>query len=150
MKIGFDYIGVVTPFYCHDGRGNLLLHKRSTNCRDEHGAWDPGSGKLEWGITLQENVLKELMEEYGCKGEIQDQLPAHDVFRIVEGKKVHWVVVPFFIKVNPDEVKINEPDKMDEIGWFTIDTLPPSLSKGFEYSFKYCNDYFQKYLGNKK
>lgn len=39
--------------------------------------WDPGSGQLELGLTLEENVLKECKEEYGCKGIIQEQLPAH-------------------------------------------------------------------------
>ena len=56
MKPGIDYIGVSTPFYCHDGQGNFLFHKRSQKCRDEQGRWDTGSGKLEFGLTVEENV----------------------------------------------------------------------------------------------
>jgi 8-oxo-dGTP pyrophosphatase MutT (NUDIX family) len=70
MNIGVDFIGITTPFYCHDGNGNILMHKRSSNCRDEQGRWDAGSGKLEQSLSLEENVLQEVLEEYGCKGEI--------------------------------------------------------------------------------
>ncbi len=57
MKIGFDYCGITTPFYCHDGNGNILMHKRTKECRDEHERWDTGSGKLEFDLSLEENVL---------------------------------------------------------------------------------------------
>jgi len=146
MKIGYDYVGVTTPFYCHDGKGNLLMHKRSTQCRDEQGKWDVGAGKLEFGLSLEENVLKEVLEEYGCKGEIQERLPAEDLFRTSDGVKTHWILVPFFIKVNPKEVKNNEPHKIDEIGWFRLDNLPELLHPGFIQGLKNHKNYFDKYL----
>lgn len=141
-----DYIGISTPFYCNDGKGNFLLHKRSKNCRDEQGRWDPGSGQLEHGATVEENVLREVMEEYGCRGEIQERLPAHDIFRELDGKKTHWLAVPFFVKVNRADVRISEPDKMDEIGWFRIDNLPSPLHTGFSFTLERYKDYFHKYL----
>jgi len=145
-KIGFDFIGITTPFYCHDGKGNLLMHKRTIKCRDEHERWDTGSGKLEFTLSLEENVLQEVLEEYSCKGEIQEQLPAHDIFRTHNGVQTHWIAVPFFIKVNPKDVKIGEPEKMSEIGWFRIDSLPSPLHSGFEYTFKRYKAFFEKYL----
>lgn len=144
MKIGFDYIGITTPFYCHDGNGNILMHKRTEKCRDEHFCWDPGAGKQEFGISLEDNVLKEVMEEYGCNAVVEERLAAHDVFREVDGKKVHWVVVPFFVKVNPKDVKIGEPEKMSELGWFSLDKLPSPLTRGFEYSLNYLRKDFEK------
>jgi len=145
MKIGIDYVGVSTPFYCHDGKGNFLLHKRSEKCRDEHHRWDPGSGKLEHGLSIQENILKEVLEEYGCRGEVEEILPAHDVFREQNGMKTHWIAVPAFVKVDPKEVKKNEPEKILEIGWFTLDNLPTPLHTGFEHTFKLFRSYFDKY-----
>lgn len=145
MKPGIDYIGISTPFYCNDGKGNFLLHKRSKNCRDEHGRWDPGSGQLEYGLTLEENVLKEVFEEYGCKGEIQEQLPAHSIFREQDGQKTHWLAIPFFVKVNPSEAKNNEPEKIEEIGWFSLDDLPKPLHTGFNFTFDNYKEYFEKY-----
>ncbi|HSE34610.1 MAG TPA: NUDIX domain-containing protein [Candidatus Paceibacterota bacterium] len=145
MEIGVDFVGVTTPFYCNDGEGNFVLHKRSAKCRDEHGHWDPGSGKLDHGLSLEENVLKEVLEEYGCRGEIQERLPAHDIFREHNGKKTHWVAVPFFVKVERSEVRNNEPEKIDEIGWFRLDTLPEPLHTGFRYTLDRYREYFKRY-----
>lgn len=150
MKDGIDFVGITTPFYCHDGKGNFLLHKRSENCRDEQGKWDPGSGQLDFGLSAQENVLKEVFEEYGCVCEIQEELLAHDIFREFDGIKTHWVAIPFFVLVDPNEVRINEPDKIDEIGWFTLDNLPEPLHSGFRFSFEKFKNHFDKYRGLSK
>lgn len=149
MRAGIDYVGVSTPFYCNDGWGNFVLHRRSKNCRDEQGTWDPGSGQLEYGLSLEENVLKEVAEEYGCTGIIQEQLPPHGIFRDLHGTRSHWLAVPFFIKVRPQDVRINDPDKMDEIGWFTLDSLPKPLHTGFQYTFEKYKEYFDKYKNTK-
>lgn len=146
MKIGYDFVGVTTPFYCHDGNGNILMHKRTLACRDEHGRWDAGSGKLEFNNGLEENVLQEVLEEYGCKGEIIEQLPAHDIFRIQNGVRTHWIAIPFLVKVNPLEVKIGEPEKMSELGWFAINALPTPLHTGFEYTFLRYKAYFDRHF----
>lgn len=145
MKPGIDYIGISTPFYCHDGKGNFLFHKRSQNCRDECGTWDTGAGKLEFGLTPEENVLKEVMEEYGCMGEIRERLPAYTIFRELNGAKTHWLAIAFFIKVNPAEVKLNEPESMDEIGWFSLGKFPDPLHTGFSLAFNSHKSIFEKY-----
>lgn len=145
MKAGVNYIGITTPFYCNDGNGNFLLHKRSENCRDEQGMWDPGSGEADFGMSIEENVLREIIEEYGCKGEIQERLPAHDIFRENNGVKTHWIAIPFFVKVNPEEVKNNDPDKIGEIGWFKMDALPNPMHTGFMFTFNTFKGYFEKY-----
>ena len=147
MKIGFDFIGISTPFYCHDGKGNLLMHKRTKNCRDEHGRWDTGSGKLDFGVSLEENVIREVLEEYGCKGTIQEQMPAHDIFREQNGVKTHWLAVPFFVLIDPKEVKNGEPHKIEEIKWVRIDKLPDPLHMGFAYTLGKYRNIFEKYLG---
>ena len=145
MRAGIDYVGVSTAFYCTDGNGRFLFHKRSQNCRDECGKWDCGGGGLEFGLSLEENVLKEVMEELGCKGEVLEQLPAHSSLRMWEGAQLHWVAIPFIILVNPDEVKNNEPDKIDEIGWFSLDDLPkpmhPAVHKELETYSKWFDPY---------
>lgn len=145
MKPGTDYIGVSTPFYCNDGKGRFVLHKRSKNCRDEQGKWDTGSGQLDFGQTIEENVLREVKEEYGCKGKIQEQLPAHSILRKHDGKMTHWLVIPSFILVDPKKVKIGERHKADKIGWFTLDKLPSPLHTGFQFTLKKYKRYFEKY-----
>lgn len=53
VKRGVDCIGVTCIFLCHDGNKRVLLHKRSVNCRDEHGRWDCGGGALEFGEEFE-------------------------------------------------------------------------------------------------
>jgi 8-oxo-dGTP diphosphatase len=128
---GVDFIGISTSFYCVDAEGYILLHRRSANCRDHHGAWDCGGGRHEDRITIEENVLKEVLEEYGCQGEIIDRLPAYDVFsQDSHGRDTHWLALPHIIRVVHSEARLMEPDKADEIGWFTLSTLPTHLHPG--------------------
>jgi ADP-ribose pyrophosphatase YjhB (NUDIX family) len=128
---GFEYTGISTVFYCVDGKGHLLMHKRSKNCRDEQGRWDTGSGQLQFGEDPAIGVLREVREEYGCEGKILEQLLPISVVREHKGMKTHWLAVPFIVKVNPKEVINNEPEKLDEIGWFTLENLPKPLHSAF-------------------
>ncbi len=132
MKTGVDCIGISTSFYCHDGKGNFLFHRRSNNCRDEVGVWDCGGGQLEYGLSLETNVLKEVREEYGCVGKVEKQLPAITLFRKnKEGQNTHWIVVPFIIRVERSEVKNNDPEKIEKIEWHSLNNLPHPLHPGF-------------------
>ena len=94
---GIDYIGISVPFYCNDGNGNFLVHRRSDQARDEHGRWDFGGGRLDFGEEVEDGVLREVMEEFGVEGEIQEQVPAHSILRNQDGIRTHWVVVPCFV-----------------------------------------------------
>jgi len=145
MKAGIDFVGITTAFYCHDGKGNFVLHKRSDMCRDEQGSWDNGGGKLEYGLTLEENVLKELKEELGCNGIIQEQLPSYTLLRKHNGINTHWIATPFIILVKPYEVKINDPEKIAKFGWFKLNHLPSPLHTGLQHAIKKYKTYFDKY-----
>ena len=149
MKIGIDCIGISTSFYCHDGEGKWLLHKRSDKCRDEKGTWDSGGGKVEVGLTLDENVLKEIHEEYCCEAQIQEQIPAITLLRSSPIGATHWLVVPFILRIdtkNIQKVCIGDRDKMDELGWFTFDNLPQPLHSGFQKTTKLYKNIFEKYF----
>lgn len=131
MQPGIDYIGITTPFYCTDGNGRILLQKRSKKARDEQGVWDPGGGSLEFGEQPEECVLREIKEEYGCDGTILHKLPAFSLLRNHNEKMSHWLVIPFVVQVVPEEVKNNNPEKIDEIAWFQDDNLPTPLHPAF-------------------
>lgn len=127
MKAGVDYIGLTVSFYCHDGNGNFVMHKRSQNCRDERGNWDLGGGQVEFGEELEEALVRELREEYGCEGIIEQQLPPFTMFRETDGVPTHWVSVGYIIRVDPAQVRIGEPASMDELKWFRLDALPENI-----------------------
>ena len=125
LKKGLDFIGITCVFYCHDGKGNLLLSKRSQNCRDERGVWDCGSGSMEFGEeSLESAARREILEEY-CV--IPKKIKFQGVTNVIRqnGKrKSHWIGFIFTALVNPKECKIGEPKDIDEIGWFPINKLP--------------------------
>ncbi len=145
MKPGQDYIGVSVSFWCHDGDGNFLFHKRSQNCRDEQGTWDSGGGQLEFGETLEEGLFREIKEEYGCSGTIEEILPANAYIRENGDEKRHWVIIPYIVKVNRAEAKRNELEKMDDIGWFKLSALPEPLHTGVKADLIMYTSFFQKY-----
>lgn len=149
MKTGVDTIGISTSFYCHNRKGEWLLHKRSDACRDEKGMWDSGGGKLEFGLTLEENVLKEIREEYCCKAIIEEQLPAITLIRKTsEEVTTHWIVVPFILLIPEEEeksVQIGDVEKMSALKWFSFPSLPHPLHSGFKKTTDLNTSRFRSY-----
>ena len=128
---GIDHIGVTCVFYCHDGKGNILLHKRSKNCRDETGKWDCGGGALEFGETWEQAVRREVKEEYFCDVKDMHFVTANNVLRKHDGKQTHWIALLFSVLVDPKDARLGNPKKMDEIGWFPFGNLPSPLHSMF-------------------
>jgi len=131
MKKGEDYTGVTIVYLCHDGNGNILLNKRSNNCRDEHGTWDPGGGGLEFGDTIENTLKKEITEEYCTDVFKYEFLGYRDVHREHNDKKTHWIALDFKVLIDREKVKNGEPHKFDEIAWFTLNSLPTPLHSQF-------------------
>lgn len=131
LQRGVDFIGVTVVFYCHDGKGNFLMHKRSKNCRDEVGNWDVGGGGMEFGESFEEAVEREIFEEYCCEIEDLKLLGTYNILRENKGKPTHWIGILFAARVDPKRVKIGEPEYMDELGWFREDNLPSPLHTNF-------------------
>lgn len=120
---GIDFIGVSCSFVCHDGKGHVLLHKRSKHCRDEQGRWDNGGGAHEFG------------------SEDMQFLKVGDLHRkLDDGTPTHWVAVWYAVLVDPEQVKNNEPYKIDDIGWFTYDKLPKPLHSAIHRSLGAAHD----------
>jgi 8-oxo-dGTP diphosphatase len=138
MKKGIDHIGNSVVYFCHDGKGNILFAKRSQNARDEKGIWDIGGGGIEFGETIESTLRKEIKEEYNAEVLDFEFLGYRDVHREIDGHKTHWIALDFKVLVNPKNVKINEPHKFDELGWFTLGTLPKPWHSQFpEFLEKY-------------
>jgi 8-oxo-dGTP diphosphatase len=127
MKKGVDFIGVCVTFYCHDGKGNVILGKRGQNARDEHGRWDTGGGGMELHGTVEETLRGEIKEEYNCPVINFEFLGYRDVHRLHEGQKTHWIALDFKVLVDVSNLKNNEPHKFDEVKLFSKDQLPQPL-----------------------
>lgn len=127
MKKGVDYTGVCVSFYCHDGKGNYLFHKRSEKCRDEHGRWDCGGGGLKFNEALLDGVKREVSEEFGVEPLMIEPLGVAEVFREHEGSPTHWIAFRYRVLVDREKVVNNEPEKHSEWGWFKIGNPPMPL-----------------------
>lgn len=131
MVKGIDYTGIAVVFFCHDGKGNYLLSKRSKNCRDEHGRWDPGGGGVDFGHKVEAVLKQEVKEEY-CADILQHEfLGFRDVHRLYKGQKTHWIALDFKVLLDPKQVRNGEPHKFDEIRWFKLNKLPKPLHSQF-------------------
>lgn len=128
LRRGIDFIGVSCAFICHDGKGKILLHKRSQNCRDEQGNWDNGGGAHEFGDNVEDTIRREIQEEYGADASDLKYIDTFDVHRqLADGTPTHWLAVLYAAQVDPKQVKNNEPHKIDDIGWFDPEHLPSPL-----------------------
>lgn len=145
MKAGIDYVGIATPFFCTDGKGNFLIQKRGTKSRDEPNVWEFGSGELEFGEDPTEGVLREVAEEYGCKGKILEQLPAQSLIRKSNSSISHWLFIPFIVWVDSTKAKNNEPEVKSEVRWARLDKLPQPFHSGFPAIYDANKKVFQKY-----
>ena len=133
LKKGVDFIGITCVFYCIDGKGNILLQKRGANCRDEQGRWDCGSGSMDFGEKSFEAVVRrEIKEEYGLRPEKITLGDVMQVHRKHKGIPTHWIAFIFVAEVGDlSKAKIGEPDKIDEIGIFSLKKLPKPLHSKF-------------------
>lgn len=125
---GIDYPAITICYMCHDGHGNYVMNKRSTQCNDEHGTWDFGGGRVELGDSIMKTVRKELREEYGVASPKEiNFLGYHDLFRNSNRGLRHWLCMIFLVEVNRDHVINGEPHKFEELKWVTLDNLPSPL-----------------------
>jgi 8-oxo-dGTP pyrophosphatase MutT (NUDIX family) len=116
---------VSVVFVCHDTAGRVLLARRGSGARDEPGTWDTGAGALEHGESFADAVRREVREEYATEARRIETIGVRNILR---GDPVsHWVAVVCAVEVDPATVRIGEPHKFDELGWFALDALPSPL-----------------------
>lgn len=137
---GIDCIGITVVFSCHDGKGNYLLSKRTDQCRDEHGTWEPGSGGVELGDSVLDILKKEIAEEYGTEVLEHEFMGYRDMHREHQGQKTHWIALDYKVRIDPATVTNAEPHKHSEIGWFRLGKFPSPLHSQYPL-------YLEKYEG---
>ena len=127
LRRGVDYIGVNVVFWCHDKEGRVLMQKRSQKCRDEQERWECGGGSMEFGETFESAIRREVMEEFGTEPIEIEYVSTENVLREHDGRRTHWIKNMHWVLVDPEKVRVGDPEKMDEIGWFSLDNLPEPL-----------------------
>jgi ADP-ribose pyrophosphatase YjhB (NUDIX family) len=132
MEKGIDYIGISVGAFMHDGKGRYLVGLRTDKCRDEHNRWEPaGGGGLKFGEKIIEGVVREAKEEVGTVPFNLEFLGNMDTLRVIDGTETHWLTIYYKAQVNPNEVKIMEPDMCAELRWCIIDEIPQPMHSQF-------------------
>lgn len=122
MKKGTDYIGVGVGAVIFNSDDRVFLAKRGKEARNESGKWEFPGGAVEFGETLEQALVREVMEEYGFAIEVQALLDV--VNHLIPGEKQHWVSPTYLCRIKSGTPGIKEPHKCDEIGWYALEEIP--------------------------
>lgn len=128
MKPGVDHIGVGVGAAILNDQGKLFIAKRGKKAKNERGKWEIPGGSVEFGETLEQALKREVKEEYGIEIEVLELLGVCDHF--IPDEQQHWVSPTYLCKITKGTPKILEPDKCEEIGWFSLkeaEKLPLSI-----------------------
>jgi 8-oxo-dGTP diphosphatase len=134
LRRGVDHIGVTVCAIVHDGKGRILMMKRGPKARDENGRWDIVGGALEFGERLEDAVAREIQEELLADALDIQYVHTYEAHREHNGVQTHWIALTHIAKVDPSTVKIGEPHKKTEIGWFGVDNLPEPRHSMFQHA----------------
>lgn len=124
MNKGIDFTGISVVYFCHDGKGNFLMHRRGKGARDENGTWDIGAGGLELHDGVEDTLRKEIKEEYSTNVLEFEFLGFRDLHRLHMGRPTHWITLDFKVMVDASLAKNGEPHKFDEVKWVKFPNLP--------------------------
>ncbi len=129
---GKSFVGITTAVAIFNLKGQLFMAQRSNNARDEHGRWDICAGGLKLGEKIENNVRREMEEEFGVvTNELLHPIGIREVFRTDQfGDKTHWVChdhIVVLTDVEAAKVDIKELDMFNDSGWFDLGNLPSPL-----------------------
>lgn len=127
MKKGKDYIGVGCGAFIFNDEGELLLIKRTENCRNTAGFWSIPGGGVDFGESVEDAVVREIKEELDVDIEVIGLLTVSN--DIIEAEGQHWVSPQFISVIKSGELKNMEPEKCSEFRFFDLNDLPEKLTK---------------------
>lgn len=128
MKKGVDYIGVGVGAAIFNSEGKIFITKRGQKAQNERGLWEIPGGSVEFGETCREAAIREVKEENDIDIEVIELLGVCD--HIIPSEHQHWLSPTYICKIIRGEPRILEPEKCEEIGWFTLEEaekLPLSI-----------------------
>lgn len=115
-------VGVAAAARTEDGRWLLI-------CRGDTGEWALPGGTLEWGETLREAIVRELLEEAGV--EVASLGDVSGVYsRPERDPRFHAVTIVVRAVIREPTQPPKNPVEIRDVGLFTDDALPSRIGMG--------------------
>ncbi|MEK6937396.1 MAG: NUDIX domain-containing protein [Nanoarchaeota archaeon] len=96
----------------------ILILKRNPTKRFDPKAWEFVSGFIKDHQSAENTMLREVKEETGLDGELIKSAKSFEV----NDKYGRWIIIPFLIKVNSNNIKVN-PAEHTEFKWIDINEI---------------------------
>ncbi len=111
----------INPIILND-KGEILLGRRI----NKYGAGTYGfpGGKLRKGETFEQCVVREVYEETGLTVKEEDMKLVNIVNTIQKEVNTHFIQIGIVVSKYEGIPKIKEPNKCDDLRFFSIDNLP--------------------------
>lgn len=109
-----------------DGVDHVLLLRR----KGSHGAgtWSVPGGWIDWGETdTKASALRELREEVGDNLKTTEAWYLGITNDVFTDEDMHCLTLWYIADYVSGEPQLMEPDKADQLGWFTGRELPENL-----------------------
>lgn len=132
MNQSYEVILAVSAAVVHEGK-ILLVRRKKTGFMDGYYA-NPG-GHVEPKEIITAAVLRELKEETGLEANEEDL----ELFNVLQDENVLpklYISFRFLVKKWSGVPKLLEPEKSDDIGWFSIGQPPKNTSPYTLHDFK--------------
>ena len=119
MEDRFSLLAAVHLFLI---RNDQILMLRRFNTGYEDGNYSVPSGHLNGNETATQAMIREAAEEINIQIDPEDLTMIHVMHRLAaQGERIDFF---FYCGKWEDEIKINEPDKCDDLTWYPIRILP--------------------------
>ncbi len=128
-------MGVVTDWrrqtvYVFDGvvfdkEGRVLIDQRlNDELESVNGLWEVPGGKLEFGETPEQGIVREIFEETGYKVNVKRVVPYTDVGVLEYPNKTQYTVVFYYLcELEDDEHAEVHDDKIENYEWAPLENL---------------------------
>ncbi len=113
---------IVVPYGIIIDQGKILICKRNDPANPEfHGLWELPGGVLEFGETMEENVVRELLEETNYTVKVLEKIDhIHITEREYPGTKLQIILIPYVCKAIEKNGDFNDAEIM-EMKWIEPD-----------------------------
>jgi len=117
-------VGCAIIVYRH---GRVLLGERGEACETAKNLYALPGGRMDYGETPEDGILRELFEETGLRGEKKNLkfLRYCNEYFPEQGK--HYVSLVFMMKIMEGDPVLVEPDKCKGWEWIEVDHLPENM-----------------------